>query len=116
MKPVQLILIVLVLLGLVAYFGRLRSGILDRVVVLLFGALGISMAAFPDWTNRLAHAVGVDSGAHLFIYLSILGLGFFGLILYSRIRDIHSMITDLVRLVAVERGEAAKKSDESPES
>ena len=105
MKPVQLILIVLVIVGLVAYFSRLRSGIFDRVVVILFAALGISMAAVPEWTNWLAHRVGVDSGAHLFIYLSILGLGFFGLLLYSRIRDIHSMITDLVRTVAIERGE-----------
>ncbi len=41
MKPVQLILIALVLVGLVTYFSRLRSGILDRVVVLVFAALGI---------------------------------------------------------------------------
>jgi len=114
MRPVQLILIVLVLLGLFAYFSRLRSGILDRLVVLLFGALGISMAAFPDWTNWLAHKVGVDSGAHLFMYLAILGLGFFGLLLYSRIRDIHQMITDLVRQVAVERGDAARRPDDEP--
>ena len=118
MKPVQLILIAFILIGILVYFNRLRSGIFDRVLVLLFGAFGVSMLIFPEWTNWLAHSVGVDSGAHLFIYLAILGLGFFCLLLYSRIRDIHAMITDLVRKVAIERGEAeakaARKEDGPP--
>lgn len=109
MKPVQSIFVILLLLILVLYFSRLRSGVMDRIVVLLFAALGLSMAVFPDWTNRVAYAVGVDSGAHLFMYLSVLGLGFFGLLLYSRIRDLQATITDLVRTVAITRAEPPDK-------
>lgn len=109
MKPVQLILVVLLLLILILYFSRLRSGVLDRFAVLVFGLLGISMVVFPDWTNWLAHRVGVDSGAHLFIYLSILGLGFFCLLLYSRLRDLQHSLTQLIRTLAVER--AQERSD-----
>lgn len=103
MKPVQLVLIILLLAVLVVYFSRLRSGLLDRVVVLTFALLGFSMAAIPDWTNWLAYRVGVASGAHLFIYLSILGLGFFGLIIYSKLRDLQASITHLTRTIAIQQ-------------
>jgi hypothetical protein len=116
MKPVQLIFIILLLVILILYFSRLRSGVLDRFAVLVFAMLGISMAVIPDWTNWLAHRVGVDSGAHLFIYLSILGLGFFCLLLYSRIRELQSSMTHLIRTLAVERAQAPTSGPPAPSS
>lgn len=101
MRPVQLILIVLVVGMLFLYFSRLRSGILDRVVVLLFAAAGIVMVAMPDLTMTLAEAVGVGRGADLFMYLSLLGLGFFGLVLYSKLRHMEATLSDLARNIAV---------------
>ena len=103
MKPVQFIFVILLVLIPVLYFSRLRSGVLDRFAVVVFALLGMSMVVFPDWTNWLAHLVGVDSGAHLFIYLSILGLGFFVLMIYSRIRDMQASMTDLIRTIAIDR-------------
>lgn len=102
MRPVQFILIVLVILVIVLYFSRLRSGLLDRVVVVLFAALGITMAAVPDLTMKMAHAVGVGRGADLFMYLSLVGFGFFGLVLYSKLRDLEASITHLARNVAIQ--------------
>jgi hypothetical protein len=113
MKPVQPILVVLLLLILILYFSRLRSGMLDRLAVLFFAALGITMALVPGWTVWLAHRVGVDSGAHLFMYLSILGLGFFCLLLYSRLRSLQSAITDLVRTLAVDRARTPSSQTEN---
>ena len=101
MKPVQWLLMGLVVIAVISYFARLRSGMADRVLVLLFAALGMSMLIFPDWTNWLAAKVGVDSGAHLFIYLAILGFGFFGLVLFSQIRDLQSSVTELIRSIAI---------------
>lgn len=114
MKPVQWLLMGLVVISVVAYFARLRSGMADRLVVLLFAALGMSMLIFPDWTNWLAAKVGVDSGAHLFIYLAILGFGFFGLVLFSQIRELQSSVTDLIRNIAIQNAVAPGETpDES---
>ena len=107
MRPVQFLLILLLAGVVILYFRRLRSGLLDRVVVFLFGLLGIAMVAAPDWTNTVAHVVGVGRGVDLFFYLAILGFAFAALILYSKIRDLEASITTLVRQLAIERAQGS---------
>ena len=102
MRPVQIILALLLLI-LVLYFSRLRSSVLDRLVVVFFSILGISMVIAPNWTNWAANLVGVGRGADLLIYLSIIGFGFVILLFYSKLKALDSSITDLARSVAIER-------------
>jgi small membrane protein len=103
MRPVQPILIVLLITILFLYFGRLRSGMMDRVVVAAFVLLGVVMAAMPNLTTRIAVAVGVGRGVDLFFYMAMIGFGFFGLLLYSRLRDLQNTMTELARAVAIQR-------------
>lgn len=113
MRPVQFILVVLLLVVMYVYFNRLRSGLLDRLIVLAFAGLGIVMTVLPDLTTGLANLVGVGRGADLFFYLAIVGLGFMCLLLYSRIRDLESSITELTRAVAVKKANTPKGAEES---
>lgn len=108
MRPVQFLLIILVGGVLVLYFRRLRTGVVDRLVVLGFAFLGATMILAPDWTMTVANAVGVGRGVDLFFYLAILGFAFAGLVLYSKLREIDENLTHLVRTIAIER---AKKND-----
>ncbi len=101
MRPVQFILIVLLALVIYIYFSRLRSSIFDRLIVLFLAALGIIMTVAPDFTTKVAHVVGVGRGVDLFFYLSILGLAFVCLLLYSRLRDLQASITELTRALAI---------------
>lgn len=114
MRPVQFVLILMLIGVLVLYFNRLRSGVLDRLVVLVLGALGIVMVVAPDWTNAVAHAVGVGRGVDLFFYLAIVGFAFGLLILYSKIRELEASITQLVRTLALERAEAPMAREHDP--
>ncbi len=107
MRPVQFVLMLMLIGVLLLYFSRLRSGLLDRIVVLFFGILGLTMVVAPDWTSTVANLVGVGRGVDLFFYLAILGFAFAGLILYSKIRDLEAHLTQLVRSVAVERAQHA---------
>lgn len=111
MRPVQFILMLLVIMMLALYFSRLRSGVLDRVVVLMFGLLGIFMVAVPDATTKVANFVGVGRGADLFIYLALLGIGFACLLLYSKLRELEASVTDLTRAVAIERAREPRDAD-----
>ena len=115
MRPVQFILIVL--LGLVTYFyfSRLRSGLLDRLIVLLFAALGVAMTIVPDFTTRVANLVGVGRGVDLFFYLSIIALAFMCLLLYSRMRRLESSITELTRALAIKEAAAPDNPDNPDE-
>ncbi|UCH84372.1 MAG: DUF2304 domain-containing protein [Candidatus Latescibacterota bacterium] len=112
MRPVQFILIVLLLFVIYVYFSRLRSGLLDRLIVLLFAAVGIVMTVVPDLTTRIANFVGVGRGVDLFFYLTLLGLAFMCLLLYSKIRDLEATITDLARAVAIKK--AKPPSSDTP--
>ena len=105
MRPVQLILIVMIIGVIFLYFNRLRSGLLDRATVLTFALIGIVMAAFPNLTTRIAQSVGVGRGADLFLYLALVGFAFFGLVLYSRLRDLDAEMTKLARSVAIQTAE-----------
>jgi hypothetical protein len=113
MRPVQFILVVLLLAVMYVYFNRLRSGLLDRLIVLAFAGLGIVMTVLPDLTTGLANLVGVGRGADLFFYLAIVGLGFMCLLLYSRIRGLESSITELTRAIAVKKAEAPNGAEET---
>jgi hypothetical protein len=106
MRPVQFILIVLLALVIYVYFSRLRSSVFDRLIVLFLAALGILMTVAPDFTTQVAHVVGVGRGVDLFFYLSILGLGFVCLLLYSRLRDLQASITELTRALAIKTADA----------
>ena len=114
MRPVQIILALIVIAMLGLYFSRLRSGVLDRLVVFVFGVLGIVMVAVPDMTTRVANQVGVGRGADLFIYLALLGFAFIGMLLYSKLRDLEATITHLARTVAIDRVKPPGKGAESP--
>ena len=119
MRPVQFILVLLVMGVTFFYFNRMRSNATDRFVVFIFGAGGVLLAIFPKITNTLADLVGVGRGADLFIYLSLVGFGFFGLLLYTRIRDLENSLTDLARKTTIRDAHTPQidppNSEETPE-
>jgi hypothetical protein len=101
MKPIQLILFALLAGGLLTYFAALRSRLRDRLLVGLVGLLGAAMVAHPDGTTEVANLVGVVRGADLVIYLSLLGLGFICLLLFSKLRESEHRQTELARALAL---------------
>jgi len=86
----------LVFIGLYMYV-RLRSSIIDILLIFLFMAVGIFLVLFPDYSNKLAHWFGVTRGADLVFYLSILFFLFIILKLYSRIRRLEQQLTEIAR-------------------
>lgn len=101
MKPIQYLLALLVAGGMLLYFARLRSRLADRAIVLLLGAAGLVLVAFPDLANRLAALLGVWRGADLVIYIALLGLAWVCLVLLSRLRELDARLTELARAMAL---------------
>ena len=100
--PIQVILIGLIAASMVVYFTRLRSRLLDRLLVLAVAGLGAAMVVAPDATNGVANAVGVNRGADLVFYVSLLGLGFLWLLLFSKVRESEQRQTELARAIAIQ--------------
>lgn len=109
MKLIQFILVPLLLALIITYFKRLRSTLLDRIIVLSLGAVGIMMVLFPNLTQSLAQILGVGRGADLITYFGLVGLAFLIILQYDKIRKLETKIT------SVTRDEALRKAN-SPES
>lgn len=104
MTSIQVLLVAgLIFIGIYMYV-RLRSSIIDILLIVLFMFIGVALVFFPDFANRLAHWLGVGRGADLVFYISILFLLFLVLKLYARIRRIEQQLTEIIRKKSVEEG------------
>ncbi len=105
MTVIQIILTICILLIAVYMYARLRSTLLDVILILVFLGAGTFFVFFPDTTTEIANRVGVSRGADLLFYLAILFLFFLILKLYSRQRRIEQKFTEMVRKKSIEEAE-----------
>jgi hypothetical protein len=103
MKPIQAILVLILLAIAGLYFNRLRKKSFDRLIILVFILAGIVLVIAPDLTTAIANRLGVGRGADLIMYLGLLALAFLCLLLYARIRELEASMTDLARWIALEQ-------------
>jgi hypothetical protein len=101
MIPIQFVLIAGVLLLAFEYFTRLRSRLWDRALVIGFAAVGIAFVAYPEYTTTLAHRLSVGRGTDLLFYVSLLGVGFILMLLFSSLRELQDKLTRLTREIAL---------------
>lgn len=76
---------------------------------LVFWFLVALAVVFPHKTDRLAQFVGVERGADLLVYISIIALFFIGFKIIVRLEKIDRAITTVVRRTALDR---QSKSDD----
>jgi small membrane protein len=82
---------------LISLLRRFRKPAMDKILIGLLLITGIFFVLFPEWTNQLAHFLGIGRGADLIFYLAILGFGYGILILYSKIKKLEDQLTSIVR-------------------
>lgn len=100
----------LIIIGVYMYI-RLRSTLLDVILILLTMGTGIFFVLFPDYTTKLAHWVGVGRGVDLLVYLGFLFMFFLIIKLYSRIRKMEQNFTKIVRKKSIEEAEDLEKKN-----
>jgi hypothetical protein len=115
MTIIQPLLLVLLLAGLLAYFGTFRSKLTDRVIVLALAIAAVLLIVHPDWAILLAAAVGVGRGVDLIIYLTLFGYAFTLLIVLSKIRNLEAMLIELSRAIALTGARLPVSSNTSPD-
>ena len=97
MNGIQIILIA----GVVAIFLydilRLRSALMDLLLLGFFSGLAIFFILFPEYTNIIASKLGVGRGADLLFYCCILFFLFIIVKLFARIRRLERKLTELVQ-------------------
>ena len=104
MSGIQIILISGVLVISLYYTLRLRSAFIDLVFLSIFAGLAIFFILSPDYTNTIAHKLGVGRGVDMLFYICILFFLFTIMKLFARVRRLERTLTELVRQQA--KGEA----------
>ncbi len=111
MNGIQVLLITGVA-GLFLYYAfRLRNALLDMILLVIFAGLAVFFILFPEYTNSIAHYLGVGRGADLLFYTCILLFLFIILKLFARIRRLEQTITELVRKLAKDESQLMKNDD-----
>lgn len=85
-------------------YSRYREGHVStrRVVVwVLFWAGVVAVSWIPQATDRMSKTLGIEQGANLFFFVSILGLTYLLFVMYTRLEAMRCEITDLVRKLAL---------------
>ena len=110
MKPIQLLLLPILLLVLVIFFRKLRPYPWLRILTSLILIIAIIFTLFLDSSTLLANWLGVGRGVDLVIYLSMLGLTVSCLLLYLRSMRLERMLIEVVRAQALATSEFHSKS------
>lgn len=97
MIPIQIILISAVVFLSFYMYLRLRSNLVDAILIFLFCLGAVFFILLPDTTTDIAKALGVKRGINLVFYCISLFFFFLILKLYSRVRRLENKFTELVR-------------------
>ena len=108
MTLIQIILTSGIIIIAAYMYLRLRSNVLDVILILLFVVVGVVFVIFNEITDKMAHFLGISRGADMIFYLGILFLFFLILKLYARLRRIEQNLTELVRKKSIEEIEEIK--------
>lgn len=97
MSGIQILLLTSVLFLGVYFLVRLRNRVFDIVLLFLIVMAAIGLILFPDITQKIADVLGVGRGVDLIFYLCIMLFWFVLLKLYTKIRQLETLLTELIR-------------------
>ena len=97
MKPIQLLLIVIMSVLTVVYILFYKSKTLNRIIFIVTFLTGMLFVLVPNLTNSIAHFFGVGRGADLLLYSMVILFYAAFIYLYSKIRRIEIVQTEIIR-------------------
>lgn len=109
MNGIQVLLVSGVVVIVLYYVFKLRSALIDLVVLFAFSVIAVYFILFPEYSNVIAHKLGVGRGADLLFYVCILFFLFIIMKLFARIRRLEQSLTELVRNDAMKNVIVPKK-------
>ena len=103
MRPIQFILIPILVLVLLFFTPKLRRLALLQGLFVAGVLVLLLFVIMPDWSTVVANWVGIGRGVDLVIYLGLLMLGVLYLLLLLRVRKLEEKFSNFVRKEAIDR-------------
>jgi hypothetical protein len=107
------LLLILAVLGLLAYSVRGRPGVRlqagKRIGLVLFAAVNVVAVLRPDDVSDLARALGVGRGTDLVLYGLVIAFFLGTLSTYMRFKVVDRRFTELARVMAIREAEIVNR-------
>ncbi len=111
MRPIQLILIPILVIVLLFFTPKLKRSVLLQGLFVV-AILGLMLfVVVPDWSTIVANYLGIGRGVDLITYLGLLSLGVLGLLLFIRMRKLEEKLVELVREQAIKEEKSGADAD-----
>ena len=104
----QYIGIIIGIIGIIYTFNRFKDGNMSfnmLLIWMLIWALLIIFSVDPDTTSTLALITGIGRGLDLILIIGLIGCYYLIFRIYNLIENVEGEITQLVREIALQRGE-----------
>jgi hypothetical protein len=104
-------------IGLFVTFLRFKDGKMSFNMLLVWEAIWLLLIIFsiyPALTSTLATITGIGRGLDLILIIGLIGCYYFIFRIYNLIENVEEEITELVREIALARGESIDKNDNIP--
>jgi hypothetical protein len=95
------IILIGILVSFILYIFWLRTVFMDRIIYLLFAAIGILLVIDPYLTSQIANRIGIGRGTDLLIYVFILASLFHAVNLRAQLKRLQEQLTLVVRKQAL---------------
>jgi small membrane protein len=109
MNGIQAVLLTGVAFIFLYFIVRLKKRLLDIIILFAMIAGAVVFILWPDLTTEIAQKLNVGRGTDLILYLSILIFWFMILKLYTRIRKLEQMFTNIIRNDALKNVQEQEK-------
>jgi hypothetical protein len=97
------IILIGILTFFILYIFWLRTVWMDRIIYLLFAAMGILLVIDPNLTSQIASRIGIGRGTDLLIYLFILASLFYAVNIRAQLKRLREQMTLVVRKQALQQ-------------
>ncbi len=104
LSPIKIILILPLLLLILWFVLKMQNRVVYRFSLILIAIAGIVFVINPDFTTELAHTLNVGRGTDLLFYLCAIAGFISAITLYSKLRKIEAVQTQIIQNAAVESG------------
>jgi small membrane protein len=109
MNGIQAVLLTGVVFIFLYFIVRLKKRLLDIIILFAMIVGAVVFILWPDLTTEIAQKLNVGRGTDLILYLSILIFWFMILKLYTRIRKLEQMFTNIIRNDALKNVQEQEK-------
>jgi hypothetical protein len=111
----QYIGLIVGIIGIIVSILRFRDGKMSLNMLLVWSVIWVLLIIFsiyPDTTSLLASTTGIGRGLDVILIIGLMGSYYFIFKIYNLIENIEEDITELVREIALQRGERGDKQRE----